>query len=143
MIYDPGTIPSDRHYTLQEVFPNHNIFVIMIQLGFQPGKNKIPLRIYNKYSLDEEKAMVNNTNNLQLRKQKETIAQLNKLVAALKDTIAALNRREEEITSERDDLKEQVEYLSKKLYGSPNTKRSSASNNIPGQLSLFDKDDGL
>ena len=48
----------------------------------------------------------------------------------------AANKREEALTQERDNLKEEVDLLRKKLFGSSSEKRSM---DVPGQLNLFNE----
>ena len=81
--------------------------------------------------------MANSAKDLQLLELKDTISELNKLVKTLQDTIAALNSREAELKQERDNLKAEVELLTKKLFGASSEKRKGPSQ-IEGQLSLFD-----
>ena len=80
--------------------------------------------------------MANSVKDLQLRELKDSIKELNKLIETLREALAAVNAREAELKQERDNLKEQVEYLTKKLYGSSSEKRSF---DIPGQLNIFNE----
>ena len=86
--------------------------------------------------------MANSAKDLQLIQLKDTISELNNLVKTLQQTIASLNEREAELKQERDNLKEQVALLTKKLFGS-SSERRSPSRVCPGQLSLFDDPENL
>ena len=86
--------------------------------------------------------LADSAKDLQFRELKDMITQLNQLVRSLQETIAESNKREAELRQERDNLKEQVALLTKKLFGSSSEKRT-ASSRIPGQLSLADIDDSL
>ena len=86
--------------------------------------------------------MADSAKDLQFRELKDMITQLNQLVRSLQETVAESNKREAELRQERDNLKEQVALLTKKLFGSSSEKRT-ASSQIPGQLSLSDIDAAL
>lgn len=86
--------------------------------------------------------MADSAKDLQLRELKDMITELNQLVLSLKETLAESNKREAEITQERDNLKEQVALLTKKLFGASSEKRSSTPQ-IPGQMNLSDIDNTL
>ena len=80
--------------------------------------------------------MANSVKDLQLRELKDSIKELNKLIETLREALAAVNAREADLKQERDNLKEQVEYLQNKLYGPSSEKRSF---DIPGQLNIFNE----
>lgn len=61
----------------------------------------------------------------ELRELRDTIKELNKLVATLNSTVS-------EMTAERDRYKEEAEYFKKKLFGTSSEKRRQT--DIPGQL---------
>ena len=86
--------------------------------------------------------LADSAKDLQFRELKDMITQLNQLVRSLQETVAESNKREAELRQERDNLKEQVALLTKKLFGSSSEKRT-ASSQIPGQLSLSDIDAAL
>lgn len=60
--------------------------------------------------------MANSSKDLQLREWKDMINDLKKLIKTLQATVDAANKREEALTLERDNLKEEVELLRKKLF---------------------------
>lgn len=68
-----------------------------------------------------------NSRDQQLIELKDTITNLNKLIATLQQTLEESNRREKV-------LREQIEYLNKKLFGHS----SERSHDVPGQLSFLD-----
>lgn len=79
--------------------------------------------------------MTSSAKDLQFRELKDTISELNKTNRALLETITVLNKRIAEMAQEHDNQKEQIDFLTKKLFG-----RSSEKDiNIPGQLNLFNE----
>ena len=72
--------------------------------------------------------MANSAKDIQMRELRDTIAQLNELVKTLQETLKQVNALNTQVTQERDNLKEQVDYLTKKLFGTSSEKRS---HNIP------------
>ena len=84
--------------------------------------------------------MAANAKDLQLKELKDSISELNKLIRSLQETLAATTAREEQLRQERDNLKEQVDYLTKKLFGKSSEKGIG---DIPGQLNLFDEAEAL
>ena len=80
--------------------------------------------------------MADSSKDLQLRELKDMINDLKKMIKTLQATVDAANKREEVLTQERDNLKEEVDLLRKKLFGSSSEKRSME---IPGQLNLFNE----
>lgn len=84
--------------------------------------------------------MANNAKDLQLRELKDSIFELNKLIRSLQETVAAAAAREEQLRQERDNLKEQVDYLTKKLFGKSSEKGIG---DFPGQMNLFDEAEAL
>lgn len=71
--------------------------------------------------------MEDSAQDLQLRELRDTITELNKLVATLNSTIS-------EMKAERDRYKEEAEYFKKKLFGASSEKRRQA--DVPGQLTF-------
>ena len=80
--------------------------------------------------------MANSAKDSQLIELKDTIANLNKLIENLQKTLDTTNALLESTASERDNYKQQVEELKKRLFGSSSEKRN---HDIEGQLSLFDE----
>ena len=80
--------------------------------------------------------MANSAKDAQLIELKDTISKLNKLIETLQSTLESTNALLASTTSERDNYKEQVEELKRKLFGSSSEKRN---HDIEGQLSLFDE----
>jgi transposase len=80
--------------------------------------------------------MADSPKEIQLRELKDTIAELNKLIKTLQTTLDVANKREEMLAQERDNLKEEVNLLKKKLFGSSSEKRTA---DVPGQLNLFNE----
>lgn len=80
--------------------------------------------------------MANNSKDSQLIELKDTIAKLNKLVETLQKTLDTTNDLLSNTVTERDNYKEQVEFLKRKLFGSSSEKRN---HDIEGQYSLFDE----
>ena len=72
----------------------------------------------------------------QLIELKDTIKELNKTISNLNSLIDAANKREEEHLKREQALQEQIDYLTKKLFGRSSEKRSD---DIEGQLSFFDE----
>ena len=80
--------------------------------------------------------MADSSKDIQLRELKDMINDLKKMIKTLQATVDAANKREEALTQERDNLKEEVNLLRKKLFGSSSEKRVL---DIPGQLNLFNE----
>ncbi|WP_325064726.1 MULTISPECIES: transposase [Blautia] len=64
------------------------------------------------------------------------INDLKKMIKTLQATVDAANKREEALTQERDNLKEEIDLLRKKLFGTSSEKRTL---DIPGQLNFFNE----
>ena len=60
----------------------------------------------------------------QLIELKDTIKELNKTISNLNSLIDAANKREEEHLKREQALQEQIDYLTKKLFGRSSEKRS-------------------
>ena len=80
--------------------------------------------------------MADSSKDIQLRELKDMITELKNLVKTLQATVDAGSKREEALTQERDNLKEEVELLRKKLFGTSSEKRSA---DVPGQMNLFNE----
>ena len=80
--------------------------------------------------------MAGSSKDIQLRELKDMITDLKKMIKTLQATVDAANKREEALTQERDNLKDEVALLRKKLFGSSSEKRTF---DIPGQLNLFNE----
>lgn len=80
--------------------------------------------------------MANSPKDLQLRELKDMISELNKMIKTLQATVEASSKRQEQLARERDNLKEEIELLRKKLFGTSSEKRICG---IPGQLNLFNE----
>ena len=61
--------------------------------------------------------MISSANDIQIRELKDSLLELKKLVEAQQATITALSTERAELQNERNILKEQVDYLKKKLFG--------------------------
>jgi len=73
---------------------------------------------------------------IQLRELKDMINDLKKMIKTLQATVDAANKREAVLTQERDNLKEEIDLLRKKLFGTSSEKRTL---DIPGQLNFFNE----
>ena len=80
--------------------------------------------------------MADNSKDIQLHELKDMINDLKKMIKTLQATVDAANKREAVLTQERDNLKEEIDLLRKKLFGTSNEKRTL---NIPGQLNFFNE----
>jgi transposase len=72
----------------------------------------------------------------QLIELKDTIKELNSTIRNLNALIDAANKREEEHVQKEQALQEQIEYLTKKLFGKSSEKRHD---DFEGQMSLFNE----
>ena len=80
--------------------------------------------------------MAKNSLESRLIEQNDMIMQLNKTLLSMQQTIENMNAREAAILQENQVLKEQVEYLTKKLFGKSSEKGAL---DIEGQMSLFNE----
>lgn len=80
--------------------------------------------------------MTNSSKDLQLRELKDMITDLRNMIKTLQATVDAANKREEALIQERDNLKDEISLLRKKLFGSSSEKRMI---DFPGQLNLFNE----
>ena len=80
--------------------------------------------------------MASSAKDIQLRESKDTISQLKTMLAEQTELIKSLRLMIDEKSSHEKALQEQVDYLTKKLFGSSSEKRSD---DVPGQQNLFDE----
>ena len=80
--------------------------------------------------------MADSSKDIQLRELKDMINDLKKMIKTLQATVDAANKREAVLTQERDNLKEEIDLLRKKLFGTSSEKRTL---DIPGQLNFFNR----
>ena len=80
--------------------------------------------------------MANSSKDLQLRELKDMITELINMIKTLQATVDAASKREEVLIQERDNLKDEISLLRKKLFGSSSEKRVI---DFPGQLNLFNE----
>lgn len=80
--------------------------------------------------------MANSSKDLQLRELKDMITELRNMIKTLQATVDAASKREEALIQERDNLKDEISLLRKKLFGSSSEKRVI---DFPGQLNLFNE----
>lgn len=80
--------------------------------------------------------MASSAKDLQLRELKDTISQLNQLLSEQTELIRSLRLDVETHAEHEKVLQEQVDYLTKKLFGTSSEKKVL---DIPGQLSFFDE----
>ncbi|MFR6170622.1 MAG: IS66 family transposase [Blautia sp.] len=80
--------------------------------------------------------MANSSKDLQLRELKDMITELRNMIKTLQATVDAASKWEEVLIQERDNLKDEISLLRKKLFGSSSEKRVI---DFPGQLNLFNE----
>jgi len=80
--------------------------------------------------------MAKNMNDSRIMEQKDTIGQLNMVISSQNELITFLRSTVEECNAMISSLREQVEYLTRKLFGTSSEKSKTAA----GQLNLFDED---
>ena len=80
--------------------------------------------------------MASSAKDIQLRELKDTVSQLKTMVSEQTELIKSLRLIIDEKSSHEKVLQEQVDYLTKKLFGSSSERRSD---DIPGQQNLFDE----
>lgn len=80
--------------------------------------------------------MADSSKDIQLCELKDMFHDLQKMIKTLQAAVDAANKREEALTQERDNLKEEVDLLRKKLFGTSSEKRVL---DIPGQLNFFNE----
>lgn len=79
---------------------------------------------------------LHSSKDLQLRELKDMITELRNMIKTLQATVDAASKREEVLIQERDNLKDEISLLRKKLFGSSSEKRVI---DFPGQLNLFNE----
>lgn len=82
--------------------------------------------------------MASSAKDIQLRELKDTISQLNQLISEQTELIRSLRLDVKKHAEHEKVLQEQVDYLTKKLFGVSSEKKVL---DIPGQLSFFDEAD--
>lgn len=80
--------------------------------------------------------MAKNSLESRLIEQSDMIMQLNKTILSLQKTIEDMNAREAAVLQENQVLKEQIDYLTKKLFGKSSEKNVC---DIEGQMTLFNE----
>ena len=80
--------------------------------------------------------MASSAKDIQLRALKDTVSGLKTMVSGQTELIRSLRLMLDEKSSHEKALQEQVDYLTKKLFGSSSERRSD---DIPGQQNLFDE----
>ena len=80
--------------------------------------------------------MAQNAKDIQLRDLKDLTNELRETNRLLKKMLEESQKREEDLKQERDNLKGQIDYLTKKLFGSSSEKGIGQ---IPGQMDLFNE----
>lgn len=80
--------------------------------------------------------MANSSKDLQLRELKDMITELRNMIKTLQATVDAASKREEVLIQERNNLKDEISLLRKKLFGSSSEKRVI---DFSGQLNLFNE----
>ena len=79
--------------------------------------------------------MADNSKDSKILAYKDMINQLNKTISAQTELIQSLQKTLEADRLEKENLRQQMEYLTKKLFGTSSEKRKD----IDGQLNLFDE----
>ena len=80
--------------------------------------------------------MASTAKDIQMRELKDTVLQLNKAMSEQTELIRSLRQIIEEKSEHEKVLQEQIDYLTKKLFGSSSEKKAAE---IPGQLNLFNE----
>ena len=80
--------------------------------------------------------MASSAKDIQLRELMDTVSQLKTMMAEQTELIRSLRTVIDEKTAHEAVLQEQVDYLTKKLFGTSSEKTHS---DIPGQLNLFNE----
>ena len=79
--------------------------------------------------------MAGNSKDSKILAYKDMVNQLNKTISAQTELIQSFQKTLEADRLEKENLRQQIEYLTKKLFGTSSEKRK----NINGQLNLFDE----
>ena len=80
--------------------------------------------------------MAQNAKDIQLRELKDLLSELRETNKLLQKTLEETQKEKAVLRQERDNFKEQVDYLTKKLFGSSSEKGVCE---IPGQMNLFNE----
>ena len=80
--------------------------------------------------------MAQNAKDIQLRELKDLLRELRETNKLLQKTLEETQKEKAVLRQERDNFKEQVDYLTKKLFGSSSEKGACE---IPGQMNLFNE----
>ena len=126
-LVDPGRNPTWKNL---EIPCKSGIF----QALFSFSKN--PISGIIKESNPRRETTASSAKDIQLRELKDTVSQLKTMIAEQTELIKALRLIIDEKTSHEKALQEQVDYLTKKLFGPSSERRSD---DIPGQQNLFDE----
>lgn len=124
---DPGRNPAWKN---SEIPCKSGIFQALFSFS------KSPLSGIIKESNPRRETMASSAKDIQLRELKDTVSQLKTMIAEQTELIKALRLIIDEKTSHEKALQEQVDYLTKKLFGPSSERRSD---DIPGQQNLFDE----
>lgn len=124
---DPGRNPAWKN---PEIPCKSGIFQALFSFS------KSPLSGIIKESNPRRETTASSAKDIQLRELKDTVSQLKTMIAEQTELIKALRLIIDEKTSHEKALQEQVDYLTKKLFGPSSERRSD---DIPGQQNLFDE----
>ena len=80
--------------------------------------------------------MAQNAKDIQMRELKDLLNELRETNKLLRKTLEETPKEKAVLQQERDNFKEQVDYLTKKLFGSSSEKGAC---DIPGQMNLFNE----
>ena len=80
--------------------------------------------------------MAQNAKDIQLRELKDLLRELRETNKLLQKTLEETQKEKAVLRQERDNFKKQVDYLTKKFFGSSSEKGTCE---IPGQMNLFNK----
>ena len=69
--------------------------------------------------------MADSSKDIQLRELKDMITDLKRMIKTLQATVDAANKREKALVQERDNLKEEIGLLRKKLFGTSSEKKNT------------------
>ena len=84
----------------------------------------------------EVKTLAQNAKDIQLRELKDLLRELRETNQLLRKTLEEAQKEKAVLRQERDNFKEQVDYLTKKLFGCSSEKGACE---IPGQMNLFNE----
>lgn len=80
--------------------------------------------------------MAQNAKDIQMRELKDLLSELRETNKLLRNALEETQKEKAVLQRERDNFKEQVDYLTKKLFGSSSEKGAC---DIPGQMNLFNE----